>query len=158
MIKEQTCTLLFLRQEDTVLLAMKKRGFGAGLYNGAGGKLQPGETIEESLLRQGREEISVTPTAFYKVAEHDFVQDCDSAPWHLYVHAFIADDWLGKPAESDEMAPEWFRLNDIPYARMRQDDPHWLPRVLNGEKLRTIFTFDSNNQLIGHNICTVEGF
>lgn len=31
-----------------VLLGMKKRGFGAGKWNGFGGKVQPGETIEEA--------------------------------------------------------------------------------------------------------------
>lgn len=157
-MNDKICTLVFLREEDKVLLAMKKRGFGAGLYNGTGGKLRLGETLEESLVRETHEEVGITPTAFYKVAEHDFVQDCDTTPWHLYVHAYIAEDWQGKPIESEEMAPEWFKLNDIPYARMWQDDPHWLPRVLNGEKLRTIFTFDSNNQLIGHNVRVVEDF
>src|SRR6267378_3523397 len=47
--------------EKRVLLAMKKRGFGAGLWNGAGGKPEPGETIEETAVRECREEINVTP-------------------------------------------------------------------------------------------------
>lgn len=34
-----------------VLLGMKKRGFGAGKWNGFGGKVQPGETIEEAARR-----------------------------------------------------------------------------------------------------------
>ena len=37
-------TLLFLRRDGQILLAMKKRGFGEGKWNGVGGKVEPGET------------------------------------------------------------------------------------------------------------------
>ncbi len=39
-----------------VLLGMKKRGMGQGKWNGFGGKLKPGETIEECALRELEEE------------------------------------------------------------------------------------------------------
>ena len=38
-------TLLFLRKDNHILLAMKKRGFGINKWNGAGGKVEEGETI-----------------------------------------------------------------------------------------------------------------
>lgn len=42
-------------QEGRVLLGMKKRGFGMGKYNGFGGKVEPGESIEAAaLVRQLR--------------------------------------------------------------------------------------------------------
>ena len=50
-------TLLFLLTDDQILLAMKKRGFGMGRWNGVGGKIEPGETIEEATARECREEI-----------------------------------------------------------------------------------------------------
>jgi NADH pyrophosphatase NudC (nudix superfamily) len=65
-------TLLFLQKDDQILLAMKKRGFGSDRYNGVGGKLEPGETIEQALIRECQEEIEVTPLSYRKVAEHDF--------------------------------------------------------------------------------------
>ncbi|XP_064232613.1 uncharacterized protein LOC135268091 isoform X3 [Aotus nancymaae] len=40
-------TLVLVLQPQRVLLGMKKRGFGAGHWNGFGGKVQEGETIEE---------------------------------------------------------------------------------------------------------------
>lgn len=33
-------TLCLLKKENSILLAMKKRGFGAGKYNGVGGKIE----------------------------------------------------------------------------------------------------------------------
>ena len=44
-------TLLFVLEPGRVLLGMKKRGFGMGRWNGFGGKVQAGETIEEGAIR-----------------------------------------------------------------------------------------------------------
>ena len=44
-------TLLFVVESDRVLLGMKKRGFGAGRWNGFGGKVDRDETIEEAAKR-----------------------------------------------------------------------------------------------------------
>ncbi len=39
-------TLCFFERGDEVLLGMKKRGFGVGLWNGFGGKVEAGEAVE----------------------------------------------------------------------------------------------------------------
>jgi len=52
---EKHLTLLFLIKEDQILLAMKKRGFGMGRFNGVGGKIEPGETIEQAMIRECQE-------------------------------------------------------------------------------------------------------
>lgn len=44
-------TLLFVLEPGRVLLGMKKRGFGEGRWNGFGGKVQGGETVEEGAIR-----------------------------------------------------------------------------------------------------------
>ena len=60
-MKKIQTTLLFLLKENQILLGMKKRGFGAGKYNGIGGKLEPDETVEQAMVRETQEEIGVTP-------------------------------------------------------------------------------------------------
>jgi mutator protein MutT len=150
-------TLLFLRRNDEILLAMKKRGFGAGRWNGVGGKLETGETIEQALVRESQEEIGVTPTHYRPVAELDFIQDAEIDPWHMYVYAYIADEWEGEPIESEEMAPQWFAIDDIPYKEMWQDDEYWLPLVLDGKAVEGLFYFDSNDNLTSHSITTISG-
>ncbi|HEX8227217.1 MAG TPA: 8-oxo-dGTP diphosphatase [Candidatus Saccharimonadales bacterium] len=146
----KTCSLLFLLRGDgadaEILLAMKKRGFGSGRWNGVGGKLEPEETMEQATVRECREEIGVTPRGLDKVALHLFVFP-DGTP-DMEVHAFISRDWTGEPAETDEMAPSWFNLADMPYADMWDDDIIWLPAVLAGQKLRTRFVFDDNEHMI----------
>ena len=41
-------TLCLAIQDGRLLLGMKKRGFGARWWNGFGGKIEEGETIEET--------------------------------------------------------------------------------------------------------------
>ena len=152
---EKICTLLFLRKGDQVLLAMKKRGFGAGRFNGVGGKIDPGETVEQALVRECQEEIGVTPTHYWQVAEHDFTQTESDAPWRMYVHVFFCDEWEGEPRESEEMTPRWFVADEIPYDEMWQDDILWLPRTLEGEKVFGAFTFDEADNMLTHDIKNV---
>lgn len=142
----KTCTLLFLRRDEKLLLAMKKRGFGANRWNGIGGKVEAQETIEEALVRECQEEIGVTPKNFWLVAVHDFVFTDGSSD--MQVHTFLCDSWQGEPVETEEMAPQWFTTTAIPYDEMWQDDRYWLPEVLAGQHLHTRFTFDQNEQLI----------
>jgi 8-oxo-dGTP pyrophosphatase MutT (NUDIX family) len=40
---------------------MKKRGFGNGKYNGFGGKVENGETIQQAAIRETIEESGLTP-------------------------------------------------------------------------------------------------
>jgi len=51
MASRKLLTLVFIIEPDRILLGMKKRGFGAGWWNGFGGKVQPDETIEEAAKR-----------------------------------------------------------------------------------------------------------
>lgn len=150
-------TLLIARRGDEVLLAMKKRGFGKGKWNGVGGKLEPGETIEQALVREAREEVGILPMKYEKVAELDFIQDADTPdPWHMYVYAYLCNEWEGEPAESEEMAPKWFKTDKIPYTDMWDDDQYWLPQVLAGEKVTGSFTFDADDRMMAHDIRIVD--
>jgi mutator protein MutT len=154
---DKYCSLLFLRKDDQLLLAMKKRGFGMGYWNGVGGKIEPGETLEEALVRETQEEIGVTPTIWDKVAEIDFVMDSHTdSPWHMYVHAHIASEWEGEPLESDEMAPKWFHVSQLPFDHMWEDDKFWLPIVLRGKKVAGTFSFVQENALNSQDITEVD--
>lgn len=150
-------TLLLLRSGDQLLLALKKRGFGAGKWNGVGGKLEAGETLEQAMVRECVEEIEVTPKSWKAVGELDFIQDAESNnPWHMYIYAYICDEWEGEPSETEEMMPKWFHIEDIPYADMWDDDEFWLHLVLNGDKVVGEFEFDSNDRLLTHTVRVVD--
>ncbi len=153
-MKPQTCTLLFLIRDKEILLALKKRGFGEGLWNGAGGKVEADELLEQALVRECQEEIGVTPTEYTKVAVHEFVYETDNRV--MIVHAYLCTKWLGEPMESEEMLPQWFKQSEIPYEKMWADDIHWLPKALESKKLHTKFTFNAAEELIDGKIHEAE--
>lgn len=150
----KTCTLLLLLKDDEILLAMKKRGFGAGYWNGVGGKLNEGETIRHALVRECQEEINVTPTTFEKVAVHDF--KFPESQSDMIIHTYVCTAWDGDPEETEEMAPRWFKTAEIPYDEMWQDDRYWIPLVLAGKKLETQFTFDHEQHMLAYAVSEVE--
>ena len=135
----KTMTLCIIDQNGKVLLGLKKRGFGAGRWNGFGGKVKEGETIETAAARELQEEIGIIAHDSEKRALLHFLLENENTL--LEVHVFRIGEFSGKPQESEEMLPRWFAYKDIPYDKMWADDRHWLPRLLGGEKLRGRFHF-----------------
>tara|TARA_Y100000114_G_scaffold104614_1_gene97868 strand:- start:1144 stop:1617 length:474 start_codon:yes stop_codon:yes gene_type:complete len=157
-MQTKTLSLLFLRNNEEILLAMKKRGFGEGRWNGVGGKVEEGETVEAAMVRETQEEIGVTPTQYEKVADIRFDEFFKGEPTLMHVHVYIATEWEGTPAETEEMAPKWVPIKEIPYAAMWQDDPYWLPEVLDGKKLSADFKLDENDAIVSYTITEVVEF
>ncbi len=154
----KTLSLLFLRKNGEILLAMKKRGFGEGRWNGVGGKVEEGESVEQGMIRETQEEISITPTIYEKVADIRFDEFFKGEPTLMHVHIFTATEWTGAPTESEEMAPKWFKESQVPYEQMWADDPYWLPQVLKGKKISADFKLDEQDAIISHDIREVEVF
>lgn len=157
---QRHATLCFLVKEEqgritNICLAMKKRGFGAGRWNGAGGKVETGENIEAAMLRETAEEINVVPTTYHKVAELTFIF-AEQPELNQLVHVFLVTGWQGEPTESDEMRPRWFASDRLPFADMWPDDVLWLPQVLAGERLEAAFVFGSRDVIVAHRVASIS--
>lgn len=137
-------TLCFPIRDNQVLLAMKKRGFGKGRWNGFGGKAKPGETLKGAAVREVREEseLVVAEDDLEEVAVIDFFFR-EKPEWDQRVYTFFVRRWEGEPKETEEMKPQWFDVAAVPYDGecMWPEDKLWLPRVLQGEKIRGEVTF-----------------
>lgn len=141
-------TLLFLIKRSAaapheitdICLAMKKRGFGAGRWNGVGGKVVEGETVRDAAIRETREEIGVAVHDLTKVAELTFIFSHNPL-WNQVMHVYFCEAWEDVPSESEEMRPQWFPVNALPFPEMWPDDIFWIPPVLAGKLVKGSFTF-----------------
>ena len=135
--KEKSYTLIFCFSTEEngkkrVLLGMKKRGFGCFKYNGFGGKIEAGETNEEGALRELQEESSLianklTNRGYLVFKMHDSRKI-------MKVHVYSCDDFTGMPTETEEMKPQWFDVDSVPYEKMWLDDKYWLPYLIHENK------------------------
>lgn len=140
-------TLCLATRDGKILLGMKKRGFGAGRWNGFGGKVEVGESIEKGAIREMREESGMNIREMEKVGIHEF-EFADKPGEILEVHVFRINEWTGDPTETEEMKPRWFSFDEIPYQEMWPDDIHWLPTFLEDRKFRTKFLFGEDDVVL----------
>lgn len=139
---------VFLIRDGRVWLAIKQRKIGAGKHYSWGGGIDEGETIEESTVRELREEsggkndpkdpmrgLRARPEDLRKVAFVTFVTNKeDGSKFTVPMHVFILESWEGEPEATDEMGmPEWHDISRLPLHNMMPADLHWWPKVLNGE-------------------------
>lgn len=154
-IPSKQATLCFLIKEDRVLLGMKKRGFAEGKWNGFGGKVNEGENILDAVIREVQEETLVTPIKLNKLAVLDFFF-VHKPEWSQRVFTYTTSLWDGEPTETEEMRPEWFDLNKLPYQNMWVDDIHWLPQVLEGKCVKGAFLFDEEENILDHKVSVLK--
>lgn len=157
-------TLLFLiKKQDNkiseILLAMKKRGFGVGRWNGVGGKLGDGETIEQAVIREAYEEINIVTkeSDLQKVAELAFTFQ-HRPDFDQLVHVYITETWQGDPVESEEMKPEWYQVSEIPFDTIWPDDKFWIPQMIDGKLIKGAFTFGEGDVILEQDIIVVDSW
>ncbi len=148
-------TLLYIIKNNQILLAEKKRGFGVGKINGVGGKIEPGESIEQAMIRETQEEIGVTPinsqhlaTITFQFGTGELTQETTSI--------FIANDYEGEIIETEEMRPTWYNLNELPYDKMFAADKIWLPEIIKGKKFNGVVIFDPDFNVLDTKLDMVE--
>ncbi len=147
-------TLCVIYQHPKVLLGMKKRGFGKGRWNGFGGKVADGETIEDAAKRETQEEVGIEVNNLDKVGIIEL--KFQGNPEILQIHIFKVNNFLGEPRESEEMAPQWFHINDIPFQNMWSDDIYWLPLLFEGKKFKGKFLFGESDIILSQDLLEVQ--
>jgi 8-oxo-dGTP diphosphatase len=149
-MKEATLVLLSKGiPPDELLLGYKKVGFGQGKYTGFGGKVEPGETIQDSARREMLEETGITLNLEDLNYAAFLVFSFPNKPeWSQVVHVFTVNSDSKIPFESREMIPKWFPIEDIPYDQMWDDGRYWLPKILEGRSFKASFIFQEDNATV----------
>lgn len=165
-------TVIFLLREEEVLLGLKKRGFGAGLYSGIGGKVEDAKdrtgkeqdllsVVKNGAVREIEEEIGVKVAPEHLqpmgVIRFYFPHVRDES-WNQEVHVFVVRTWEGDPFPKPdasggvEIAPQWFKMAEIPLGQMWSDARYWLPNLLDGKRVVAEFVFDADLQVADYAI------
>lgn len=138
-----------------VLLGEKLTGLGAGKLVGPGGKLEAGETSTRAAVREVLEEVGII------VLEHDLepigrlrYEFPHRPSWSQASSAFIARRWSGDPVPSDELAPAWYPLAELPLARMWHDARLWLPDALGGAFVDADCSYAQDNDTVAEFVRT----
>jgi ADP-ribose pyrophosphatase YjhB (NUDIX family) len=137
-------TIVFPRNQKGFLLGMKKRGFGEGWWNGFGGKLEPGESYEDSAIRETKEESGIQIYNLDLIANiHFYSEDKLDVISKVYLAKYS-----GKPIETAEMRPQTFARGNLPFDQMWPADRFWVPKVLStniNKALGFIVYFNKDN-------------
>jgi len=148
----EVCVCYLLREASAgteVLLGRKKTGLGEGNLVGPGGKLEPGESPAAAAVREVREEVGVSIRRQSRLLVGELTYPFTHHPkFSQKWWAFVCREWEGEPTESEELAPEWFPLADIPLDRMWDDAKHWLPSALAGQFVRATFIFGADARTV----------
>lgn len=143
-----TTTLCYiLNDKNEVLLIMKKRGVGAGKWNGPGGKVDQGESVEQSIIREVKEETGLTVSDLKNKGVLEFV--CPTHPEiESRCHIFITRDFAGETIESEECYSQWHNLDNIPFEQMWDSDIIWFKKLISDFKeVRYRFFFNANENM-----------
>ena len=107
--------------DGRVLLAQRPEGKPmAGLWEFPGGKVEPGERPEDTLIRELREELGVdtvsaclAPLSF---ASHSY------DTFHLLMPLYVCRRWQGTPSGRENQALKWVRPTRLRDYRMPPAD------------------------------------
>lgn len=121
---ERSCltTLCYVETEDSYLMLhriRKKNDVNQGKWIGIGGHFEEGESPEECLLREAREETGLTLTSWRFRGLVTFAQEGYGTE---YMCLYTADGFEGEWKECDEGELRWVKKSEIPRLNLWSGD------------------------------------
>ena len=105
-----------LRKDDRIFATEKGYGEFKGYWEFPGGKVEPGESLEEALRREIREELQVEIHMEEKFTE----LDSDYPHFHLTMHCYFCSVVSGEIKLVEATEGKWLRKEEL-------DSVRWLP-------------------------------
>ena len=145
-------TLCYIKKNNKTLMlhrVKKENDMHKNKWNGLGGKLIPGESPEECVIREIKEESGLnikTPSlkGIITFPKFDNIED-----WLVFV--FTANQFSGDLIDSDEGNLKWIDDSDLLNLNMWEGDRIFIP-WLSRNKLFSAKFYYSNNNYIKHEV------
>jgi 8-oxo-dGTP diphosphatase len=131
----------------------REKDFHQGKYNGVGGKFLPGETPEECLMREVKEEtgleiLDFTYEGIISFPIFDGVND-----WYTFV--YTVTDFEGTLVECDEGSLHWIDDRQLTSLNLWKGDPYFLEWIYDeaydSKTFSAKFIYE-NKQYISHSV------
>ncbi len=116
-------TLCYIKENDKTLMLhriKKKNDIHNGKWNGLGGKLNPGETPEDCIIREVYEESGLTIKYPVLKGHLTFPKFSKNEDWYVFV--FLANQFSGKLIDSPEGHLQWVDDNNISNLNLWEGD------------------------------------
>lgn len=149
-------TICFIRQEDKLLLLNRFKSPNMGLWNGIGGKIEQGEALRQSILREIYEEtgltISESTIDFGGVVR--WVSNSFDSGMYLFYCELAPQIKLEAPMLMDEGILMWHSIDWVLNKEnegVAHNIKYFLPHLLRGEyEIEHLFTYDDEDQLLSY--------
>ena len=106
-------TLCYIQRDDQYLMLhriRKHKDPNQNKWIGVGGGIEEGETPDQCLLREVKEETGLTLTSWKKRGVIDFISDT----WEDEImHLYTADGFTGEIIDCDEGVLQWVKIADV---------------------------------------------
>lgn len=114
-----------IRSEGRVFATQRGYGDFKDWWEFPGGKIEPGETAEEALAREIREELSaeITVERLLKTV------DCDYPAFHLTLHCFLCSLSSEEMSLNEHEAAKWLDAESIYSVKWLPADEDVLPLI-----------------------------
>ena len=145
-------TLCYVKRSGKTLMLHRnkqEKDIHLGKWNGLGGKIHPGETPEECVIREVKEESGLDISNPSLCGLLTFPAFKDEEDWYVYV--FIATEFSGILSESPEGAVEWIKDEDVPKLPLWEGDPLFLKWLSEGRFFSGKFIY-RGGKFISHEV------
>ena len=139
--------LCYIQHEDQFLMLYrnkKKRDFNKGKWIGVGGGIEKGETKEEALLREVKEETGLLLTKFEFRGTIIFKNN----DFEEIMYLFKGLEYQGELIECDEGELHWINIKDIMSLNLWEGDRAFLPLLIETNQMIDMKLIYKNDELI----------
>jgi len=115
-VKKVNVVAAIIKQDNKIFATQRGYGNFKGFWEFPGGKIETGETPEEALIREIKEELNVEII----VGDHIGTVEYDYPDFHLSMQCFMAEIKAGEMVLNEHSAAKWLTKETL-------DSVEWLP-------------------------------
>ncbi len=139
--------LCYIENEHRYLMLFrnkKKKDINRQKYIGIGGHLEPGESKEEALIREAKEETGLTLLSYRYRAKLLFIND----DFQEIMYLFTADKFTGELIPCDEGELKWIDIDNVLKIPHWEGDEYFLKKLLDNSPYFEMSLIYSKDKLI----------